>query len=203
LKPTSKVPNKDAAGQFEKPTYAEPVSHMGGLKMFVDDQSYKSFLAWIQDYARVTGDRYASAGDLPLDNWYPTRQVLRLSDVPASWPGETGIQLFVHAWNLETSAWDPEPVAFTQGIVTPRRMVNGTMFLLASSEQANELDSTGAALAPGKYLVKVYVDWQQRLASDPSLLLGKDEYCGQAEIEAQWREGFQQAELLSAERLQK
>jgi hypothetical protein len=203
LKPTSRVPKKDAEGKFENPSYAEPVSHMGGLKMFVDDHSYKSFLAWIQDYARVAGDQYASADDLPPDDWYPTRLVMRLSDVPESWPEATGVQLFVHAWNRERSGWDAEPVAFTQGIVTPRRMVNGTLFLLAPKDHANESDPKGAALAPGRYLVKAYLDSQRRLASDPSVLLGKEEFCGQAEIQAQWREGFQQAELLSAERLQK
>jgi hypothetical protein len=61
LKPTSKLPKKDADGKFEKTSSGEPVSHMGGLKMHVDDQSYKSFVAWIQDYSRVVGDQYASA----------------------------------------------------------------------------------------------------------------------------------------------
>jgi hypothetical protein len=42
-----------------------------------------------------------------------------------------------------------------------------------------------------------------RLADHPTLLLGENEYHGQAEIDAQWREGFQQAEIVSATRLQK
>jgi len=203
LKPTSKVPNKDENGQFEKPSFAEPVSHMGGLKMFVDDHSYKSFLAWIQDYARVVGGQYASPEELPPDNWHPTKHVLRLSDAPESWPDLTGVQLFVHAWNGETSAWEAEPIAFTQGIVTPRRMVNGSLFLLAAGDKSTAVGADAASLSPGKYLVKAYVDSQRRLAGDPTLLLGKDEFYGQAEIEARWREGFQQAEFLSAERLQK
>jgi hypothetical protein len=175
---------------------------MGGLKMFVDDQSYKSFLAWIEDYARVAGDQYASPDDLPPDNWYPSKHVLRLSDAPEAWPAGTGVQLFVHAWDTEKSSWNAEPIAFTQGTITPRRLVNGTLFLLASPNQSNDWDAKGASLAPGKYLVKVYVDAKRRLAGDPALLLGKDEFTGQAEIEAQWREGFPQAEMLSATRLQ-
>jgi len=201
LKPTSKVPPKDASGQFEKPSYAEPVSHMGGLKMFVDDHSYKAFLAWIRDYARVVGDEYASLADLPPDNWYPTKQVLRLSD--ALWAEGTGVQLFIHAWNDQRAAWEPEATAFTQGIVTPRRMINGTLFLIAASGKRAEWDSAGAALAPGKYLIKAYVDSQHRLADDPTLLLGGGDFYGQAEIQARWREGFPQAEMLPAERLKK
>lgn len=203
LKPTSKLPAKDAEGKFEKPSYAAPVSHMGGLKMFVDDQSYKSILAWIQDYARVAADEYASVEELPSDNWYPTKQVLRLSDTPAAWAEGLGVQLFVHAWNNENSKWEPEPIAFTQGTVTPRHMVNGMLVLLSSPDKANELDSNGAALSAGKYLIKAYADSQHRLANDPALLLSKEDFAGQAEIQAQWREGFPQAEMLSADKLQK
>lgn len=203
LKPTSKLPEKDENGQFQTPSHAEPVSHMGGLKMFVNDHSYKSFLAWIQDYARVVGDDYAGAGDLPRDNWYPTKHVLRLSDAPPSWADAAGVQLFVHPWSDEQSGWEQAPIAFTQGAVTPRRMVNGTLFLLAAKAPPSDLDPEGTALPPGRYLIKVYVDSQRRLADDPSLLLGAEDFAGQAEIHARWREGFQQAEVLSAERLNK
>lgn len=51
LKPTSKLPAKDDNGDFEKASSTEPVSHRGGLKMFVNDQSWKSFVSWIEDYA--------------------------------------------------------------------------------------------------------------------------------------------------------
>ncbi len=203
LKPTSKLPGKDASGQFEKPSYAEPVSHMGGLKMFVDDHSYKAFLAWIGDYARVVGDQYASPADLPLDNWLPTQQIIRLSDVPHDWAEATGVQLFVHAWNPQSAGWEEQPIAFTQGTVTPRRMVNGTLFVLAAKSGAAKGDAEFASLPPGKYLVKTYVDSQRRLARDPTLLLAADDYFGQTTIEAKWRPGFQQAELVSAARLHK
>ena len=203
LKPTSKVPPKDENGAFVKPTYAEPVSHVGGLKMFVDDHSYKSFLAWIQDYSSVVGDEYASPDDLPPDNWHATNQILRLSDAPEAWAELIPVQLFIHAWNQERASWEPEPIAFTQGLVTPRRMVNGALFLLSPRGKAASFDVHRPALSPGKYLVKAYVDSQRRLAKDPALMLGPDEFMGQAEIEAQWREGFPQAEILSAAKLRK
>jgi hypothetical protein len=202
LKPLAKVPNKDASGQFEKPSYAEPVTHGGGRKMFPDDQTYKSFLAWLEDYARVVRDGYSSADDLPLDNWYPTNQVIRLSDAPENWPTLAGVQLFVHAWNPDKATWESQPIAFTQGPVTPRHMVNGTLFLLTEKEKTTG-SAKATALAPGKYLIKVFVDLQHRLANEPLALFGATEYYGQAEIEAQWREGFQEAELLSAARLKK
>src|SRR5262245_52504566 len=168
LKPLAKVPEKDASGQFEKPTYAEPVTHGGGRKMFPDDQTYKSFVSWLQDYARVVRDEYSSPGDLPLDNWYPTNQVLRLTEAPESWPALTGVQLFVYAWNGDKSAWEQAPMAFTQGPVTPRHLVFGTLFLIVDKGKAPKLDSEKAALAPGRYLVKAYVDLQHRLTANPA-----------------------------------
>ena len=202
LKPTSKLPAKDDGGQLQKPSYAEPVSHVGGLKMFVDDQSYKSFLAWIEDYARVVGDKYATDDDLPPDNWYPTRHVLRLSDAPEGWPVSTGVQLFVHAWNADKSRFEPEPIAFTQGTVTPKRMVNGGLFLLAAKDQAAQRDPHGVSLPAGKYLIKAYVDLDNRLAEEPAVLLGEREFHGQVEVEARWGEGFKEAQTVSAARLQ-
>jgi hypothetical protein len=203
LKPTSKLPAKGEDGQLGKPSYSEPVTHVGGLKMFVDDHSYKAFLAWIQDYARVVGDQYASLDDLPADNWHPTRHVLRLSETPENWAEKMPVQLFVHAWNRERNDWEAEPVAFTQGTVTPRRFVNGPLFLLRSRGTRARPSGNGPDLPPGKYLVKVYADLASRVAADPAVLLGEREFEGQTEIQAQWREGFPQAEVVSATRLTK
>lgn len=205
LKPTSKLPKKHADGKFEKPSYAEPVSHMGGLKMHVNDQSYKSFMAWIQDYSRVVGEQYASADDLPLDNWYPSMQVLRLKNAPESWEVLTGVQMVVHAWNDAEKSWSDDPVAFTQGTVTPQKTVNGALFLLAPAnvDGQDAWDREGSTLPTGRYLVKIYVDTQGRLADDPAAFLTEPDYFGQATVEDPWKEGFRDAKLLDGALLQK
>ena len=57
------------------------------------------------------------------------------------------------------------------------------------------VDQPPTTLKRGKYLVKVYVDTNGRLADDPALLLDEKDFFGQAEIKnARWREGFRQAE---------
>jgi len=206
MKPTSKLPKKGEDGKFEKPSYVEPLSHMGGLKMHPDDQTYKSFIAWMQDYANVVGDRYTSVDELPADNWYASKLVLKVTYAPAAWPTGIPVQLFVHSWNANNDAWEPEPIAFTQGTVTPRRMVNGALFLLApkGSKVADKWDPENAKLARGRYLVKAYVDFKHRLADDPTLLLGEQEFFGRAELKrARWREGFRQAESIFGKLLKK
>ncbi len=207
MKPTSKVPPKGEDGRPQRPSNAEPTSHMGGLKMHANDQSYKSFVTWIQDYANVVGGRYTSVGDLPADNWHPSKLVVRLNDTPEAWtPLSTVVQLFVYGWNEEKSQWDEEPIAFTQGTVAPRKLVFGALFLLGPTESRSgygSVDHAVETLAPGRYLVKAYADLEHRLAEDPTMMLGPDEYYGQVEIDAAWKEGFKDAQVVPGDQLKK
>ncbi len=205
LKPTSKIPPKKN-GQRSATTYAEPVYHMGGLKMHLDDHSYKAFVAWIEDYTNVTKGRYTSIEDLPSDNWHPTKRVLRMRDVPESWKVGTAVQVFVHRMKPGQSEGSEQAVAFTQGTITPRKIVNGPLILLAplGSTEYKKWKSQHNRLPPGKYLVKVYVDTAGKLQDDPALLLGSSDYVGQITIEnARWRVGFPKATWISAKDLLK
>lgn len=203
LKPTSKIPKKDDNGKLGKPSSIDPVSHMGGLKMHVDDVSYKAMITWIQDLADIENGRYESADDIPLDNWYPSKHVIRIKDVPSSWPLLGRVQLFVHAHDDDGPL--RAPFAFTQGLITPRRFANGSLMVLRSPEQDDDIewDANGVKLRPGKYTVKVYLDENQRIKSDPQAMLGDEEFRGQLTFNADWGEGFQKAEIVSAEELLK
>jgi hypothetical protein len=176
---------------------------MGGLKMHVDDPSYKAFIAWIQDYARVVGDRYAGVDELPVDNWHASQHVVLVQDAPESWPESVRIQFFIHAWDAQQESWSEEPIAFTQNSLTPRRIVGGPLFLLraAGSQEDHDWDTEDGQLAPGKYLVKVYIDTRHCLADDPTVLLSEEDYYGQVEIEARWGRGYPQAERVSGDEL--
>ena len=205
LKPLSKLPQKGPDDKFVAASSKVPVTHMGGLKMHPDDQSYKAFVTWIQDYANVVGDRYASIDQLPADNWHASQLVLRVRGAPDDWPVGVPVQLFVHAWDSQSESFEREPIAFTQGTVTPRRMVNGALFLLAHEGLARKQSPETAALTRGKYLVKTFVDFDRRLADDPSLLLGEKEFAGQAEItKARWRtRGRNKAEVIQGRALKR
>ena len=174
--------------------------------MHMNDQSYKSFVTWIADYSRVVGNRYASVEDLPEDNWYASRSILRLMATPASWKVGQPVQLFVHAFDQQSGRFGKEPIAFTQGTVTPRHIVNGALFLLAPQDGRDAItwDPQRAKLPRGRYLVRVFVDSKNRLANDASLLLGAEDYVGETEIaRARWREGFRHAETVRGMALSK
>lgn len=200
LKPTHKLPKKRPDGSFERPSSKIPITHVGGLKMFVNDQSYKSFLAWIEDYGRTVREQYTSDEQLPLDNWHPTKVVLRLNEMPENLPVLTPVQLFVHAPGRTPFTWQVRPIAFTQGVITPRRFVNGTLFRLSLPEASGKKPPK---MVPGTYLIKVYVDQTGRLKKDPTAMLTDDDFFGEAKLDARWREGFPRAEVLSARLLHK
>jgi hypothetical protein len=205
LKPTSKLP-QNVEGGNGRPSYVPPVSHLGGLKMHVDDQSYKAFVAWIRDYANVVGNKYTSAADLPADNWIPSRYAVILRDVPQAWPDRARTQFFVHAWNEKDGTWEPKPAAFTQSQLNPRRNAAGLLFLFGAERPAGVVDARSTPIAngtltPGKYLIKVYVDRKGRLTDDPTAFLGEADFAGQVEIQAKWGEGFPKAEAISGTRM--
>ena len=174
LKPTAKLPPREDDGEVGRPTYTVPVSHLGGLKMHVDDQSYKAFVAWIQDYANVVGDKYTSVADLPPDNWHPSKHAVILRDTPAAWPDRARVQFLVHAWDAKAGGWQAKPVAFTQGLLNPRRNAAGLLFLFGADKDAEPAESP--RLPPGKFLVKVYLDRKNRLTDDPTVFLGDAEF---------------------------
>ncbi|MBT4864318.1 MAG: hypothetical protein HON53_04245, partial [Planctomycetaceae bacterium] len=204
LKPMAKLPKKRDDGSFEDLSFVVPVSHGGGLKMHKDDQSYKSFIAWIQDYAKVVGDKYASVDELPADNWYGSKIVLQVTDAPKTWPTGIPVQLVLHSWNEQNGSWNAEPIAFTQGTVAPRRMVSGALFLLAPDRSKVTDTPDRASLAGGRFLIKAYVDQRRQLEEAPTLMLGKEDLYGQTEVKkSRWREGFRQATAVAGSSLQK
>lgn len=198
LKPTARLPKKIGDKKFEDPSYVEPVSHLGGLKMHSDDFSYKAFMAWIEDYARVVGDQYTTNEELPADNWYFTRQMILMREASADWPAHARVQFHIYARN-GADGWATEPIAFTQGTKNPRNSVFGTLFLLRSkqTEDRVEWNSEEPTLAAGKYLIKAYVDRNHTLADNPTAMLGEKDYFGQGELQAKWEKGFPKAQKIT------
>ena len=205
LKPTSKLPRKNADGTFEAPSSVLPVSHMGGLKMHPNDQTYKSFVAWIGDYAKTVNGEYQSVDELPADNWLPSKLILKLKETPPAWKVGTPVQLLLHSWDEKNKRWSENAVAFTQGTVTPRGMVNGALFLFDNTKSSEVTSSISreAKLPHGPFLVRVYVDKKNRLEADPTILLNEDDFYGSAELDnKRWREGFRTGKVISARKLQ-
>ena len=195
-KPTARLPARNEAGDFEKPSSQLPVSHMGGIKMHKNDHSWKAILSWVQDYSASVSNEYQSREQLPSDNWYPTEHVIRVKGLPDSWPKMRPVQIFVHRWNDRTARWEDTPVAFTQTLVTPRRLLNGTLFRLAQPQERAALNPVTETLTPGKVQLRLYLDQNNVLSDAPSRLLNDRPADATATVTARFRKGFRNADIV-------
>lgn len=185
------------------------VKHGGGKKFLPGDQGYKSFRAWIEDYAALKGDRYARAADLPVE---PTDRVqfgtdvwLKIAETPADW-GDKLLQVTLYAWDAGKGGWEETPIATSdRGVWGKGRLWQHNLTLIAvkGSKRAEAWKQGKPALPPGRYLVKVHVDKKGRLAGDWKATLGMDDLAGQAEVESRWPEGYGRMTVLNGSKVKR
>ena len=173
------------------------VKHGGGQKMLTGDLTYKAFRSWIEDYAKVLGDQYAKASDLPKDGGAPSafgsEIWLKLTNTPPAWADKL-LQVTLYAWDEKKKGWETEPIANSDRKVFGKGKLwqhNLTMLAPAGSPRAQEWSRQGKGSLPaGKYLIKVHVDFQGRLERDWKAPLGKTEFAGDLEVESSWPAGY-------------
>jgi len=171
------------------------VKHEGGTKFLHGDQAYKGFRTWIEDIAKIRGDVYTKASELPAvdesaarfgsDIW------LKLTECSPDWDGKL-LQANVHTWDAKKKAWSETPIATTDRAVAGKlKLWQHNLTLIAANDaQAKVWKAGKASLPAGKYLVRVFVDRKGRQFKDWNATLGQDEYVGEVEFQANWREGY-------------
>ena len=92
-----------------------------------------------------------------------------------------------------SEAWESAPVATSDRKVWGKGKLwqhNLTLLAAAGSRRAEAWKKGRPALPAGPYLVKVYVDATGKLAKDWKVPLTSEDFAGQAEFRANWREGY-------------
>lgn len=170
--------------------------HEGGLKFVVGDDAYKGFRTWIEDVAAIRGNKYAAANDLPPADAGPERfgtdLWLKLTACPPEWADKL-LQARVFAWDDKRKAWEDAPVAVSDRVVFGKGKLwqhNLTLLAAKDSDRAKAWRAGKPSLPEGKYLLRVYLDAEGRLAKDWKAVLGDTDFAGQAEFPAKWREGY-------------
>jgi predicted CxxxxCH...CXXCH cytochrome family protein len=182
--------------------------HEGGKKFLVGDQAYQGFRAWIEDVAAIRSDRYAKASDLPNESGperFGSDLWLKLVDCPPEWGGKL-LQVNVHAWDAQRQDWEAQPLATSDREVAAKaRLWQHNLTWLASrgSERAQQWQLGKPAPPAGRYLVKILVDRDGKLAKDWKTKLGAADYVGQVEFQARWREGYGAMTTVSASKVTK
>jgi hypothetical protein len=185
------------------------VKHEGGIKFVPGDQGYKAFRQWIDDVAAIKADRYATAADLPKPTngarRFGTEAWLKLENTPPDW-GDKLLQVDVYAWDETAKVWGSKPVATSDRKVWGKgKLWQHTVTLMAEpgSARAKSWSAGKPALPPGRYLLKVYVDADDRLAKDWTATLGEADFVGRVEIRGQWKEGYGQMTVADAGKVRK
>jgi hypothetical protein len=193
---------------LRKPLQDE-IKHGGGQKMVQGDQGYKAFRTWLEDYAAIVGDKYTRAAELPANKngprTYGSEIWLKLENTPPAWADHL-LQVTVYAWDAANKAWESEAVATTDRAVWGAgRLWQHNLILLAmpGTARARVWESGRPSLPPGKYLLKVHVDTEDRLQRDWKAELGEGEYVGQVDIETRWPEGYGNMTVLASSRLRR
>jgi hypothetical protein len=185
------------------------VKHGGGKKFLLGDQGYKAFRSWLEDYAKTVRDGYASAADLPKTAGQPERfgseAWLKLENTPPAW-GDHLLVVELYAWDEAKKTWEAEPVATSdRGVWGKGKLWQHTLTLLAAkdSERAKTWKRGKPSLAAGRYLVKVYVDSDGRLAKDWKATLEKEDFAGQAEVTSRWPTGYGSMTVVDAAKVRR
>ena len=175
-----------------KPT--NQVKHGGGVKMTVGDRTYKQFRAFIEDYAASAQGKYRSAAELPQ----PGREVsavtdvwFKLTDVPEKYD-QMVLQVDLYRWDADAKSWSRERWATGDRQVFGKgKLWQQHLSVTAPRDSARAADIRKAArLLPGKYLIKIYVDQENKLARQYPAELGEQELVAQIEVASDWPEGY-------------
>ncbi len=183
--------------------------HEGGLKFVVGDDAYKGFRTWIEDVAAIRGDKYAAAKDLPPGDAGPERfgtdLWLKLTNCPPAW-GDKFLQVRVFAWDDKKKAWGDAPVAVSDRVVSGKAKLwqhNLTLLAAKESDRAKAWRAGKPSLPEGKYLLRVYLDDDGKLAKDWKAVLGDEDFGGQVEFAAKWRAGYGAMTAVDAAKVRK
>jgi hypothetical protein len=186
----------------------QEVDHGGGKKFLKGDLGYKDFRAWIEDYAKVVRDEYATASDLPKSDPRQLRQFsselwFKIANPPESWDQKL-TQVTLHRWDEHEMKWEDAPIAISDRQASAKFQTwQHTLTLLAApnSERARDWQRGDPRLPNGRYLVKVHVDRSDRTLTDWRATMRDEDFVGQAEFQANWQPGYGKMTTVEAGRL--
>ncbi len=175
-----------------KPTLQ--VEHGGGQKLVVGDRTYKQFRRFVEDYAAVAKGTYQSTDALPAasdeisqasDIW------LKLTNVPARFDKKL-LQVDLYYWNRDSESWSKERWATAdRAIAGDRNLWQQHISITAPRESGRAAHvRQEPRLQPGKYLVKIYIDQNDKLQKQYPTELTEEDFIGQVEIDSRWQAGY-------------
>jgi hypothetical protein len=178
------------------------VDHGGGPKFALGSRTDKSFRRFLADYASVVQGKYQRAEQLPRptpDVISLTGQHLRIVDLPRRLDKKL-LRADLYRW--EGESWSETPWGTAENPINGEKSLWQSMVFAVAprgSERAAELAKADEAQLPGgRYLVKIYVDEQDRTKDDREYESGAGELYAEVEIDGAWPPGYQPPKIIAA-----
>ena len=168
-----------------KPT--QQVEHGGGQKMVIGDRTYKQFRRFIDDYAAMSAGRYKAATDLPkrIDEVSVVSEIwLKITNVPERFDK---MLLQADVYIMTADGWSKHRVATSdRPVFGGGNLWQHSLSLTAQRRTAWANEIEAQQLPGARYLIKLYIDQEDKLAADYHATLNERDYVGQIEVETQW-----------------
>jgi hypothetical protein len=164
--------------------------------MAFGDRTYKQFRQFIDDLAATEQSKYTAAKQLPSqasevsgvsEIWF------KLEGVPAKFDKQV-LQVDLYRWDEQAKDWSKDRWATAdRPVFGGGQLWQNHLSLTAprDSERAKSVRQS-LALLPGKYLVKIYIDAQNKFERKYPAILGDDDLVGKVEVESRWPAGYGQ-----------
>ncbi len=174
--------------------------HGGGPKFALGSRTDKNFRRFLIDYAAVVNSRYKTKADLPPTDSEVravTGQHLRITGIPERFHRKL-LRVDIYRW--EGKAWSKSRWATADNPIAGKRQLWQSYVLATAprdSERATKLKKT-PQLPGERYLVKIYIDQNDKTKKDRDYELSEAEFWGQVEIHGPWKPGYQPPKTLKA-----
>jgi hypothetical protein len=175
------------------------VEHGGGPKFIAGGRTDKNFRKFLVDYAAVINQRYQRTEQLPRPDALvgtPTGQHLRIMNLPAGL-AQNLLRVDIYRW--EGDRWSDAPVAIGDGPINGKRQAwQSVVFGLSprGGKPATGPEPNATPLPAGRYLVKIYIDRENKTKQNRDYELGDGEFFAEVETDGAWPLGYQPPKIV-------
>ena len=175
--------------------------HGGGPKFAVGSRTDKNYRRFLNDYAAIINGKYSKLEQLPEEPdevAVLTKQQLRIVDIPARLDKKL---LRVDIYKQLGRGWSKTRWATAESLINGKRHMWQNVILVIAprdSARAKRMKPNISVLPPGRYLIKIYIDRDDRTKKNRDYQLGKREFYGQVEIQGEWKPGYQPPKIIQA-----
>lgn len=177
-----------------KPTMQ--VEHGGGLKMSVGDRTYRQFQQFLEDYAKVANGSYKVVDDIPE----PTKTTLvssniwlKLTHVPEKYHKQL-LRVDIHEMTDRGGAGRILATG-DRPVFGPKQLWQQSLSIVAHKGTDQARLAWQRMLAPGRYVARIYIDSDEKLADNKNLT--KDDLISEIKVESRWARGYGQMTIVS------